>query len=68
MKNIPDVSYLLKLCDLSLKYGVDEAATNSIKEEIWNRKTDKDVWSYIAKKELEVPIFFMAWQELYCLL
>ncbi|XP_023945935.2 U3 small nucleolar RNA-associated protein 6 homolog [Bicyclus anynana] len=53
MKNISDVNYLLKLCDLSLKYGIDETTTASIKEEIWNRRTERDVWTYIANKELE---------------
>ncbi|XP_039755815.1 U3 small nucleolar RNA-associated protein 6 homolog [Pararge aegeria] len=53
MKNIPDVNYLFKLCDLSMKYGIDDATTNSIKEEIWNKRTEKNVWAYIANKELE---------------
>ncbi|XP_045766401.1 U3 small nucleolar RNA-associated protein 6 homolog [Maniola jurtina] len=53
IKNVPDMNYLFKLCDLSMKFGIDDATTNSIKEEIWNRSSDKNVWSYIANKELE---------------
>ncbi|OWR44253.1 u3 small nucleolar RNA-associated protein 6 [Danaus plexippus plexippus] len=53
MKNIPDVNYLFKLCDISLRYGVNEDISNSIKQEIWNRRSEKRVWSYIASKELE---------------
>ncbi|XP_046968618.1 U3 small nucleolar RNA-associated protein 6 homolog [Vanessa cardui] len=53
MKNIPDEAFLFKLCDLAFNYGIDDTITNSIKKEIWDRRTEKSVWSYIALKELE---------------
>lgn len=38
-----------------MKCGVEELI-KSIKEEIWSRKDQKEVWIYIADKELEVYI------------
>ncbi|CAK1550599.1 unnamed protein product [Leptosia nina] len=52
MKNVPNLSFLFKICDLSLKYN-NGALTNSIKEEVWSKRNHKEVWSYIASKELE---------------
>ncbi|CAG4950700.1 unnamed protein product [Colias eurytheme] len=52
VKNIPELSFLFKLCDLSMKYN-DGPLTKSLKEEIWKRREEKDVWAYIASKELE---------------
>lgn len=52
--NISDVRFLFKLCDLALKYEIAKEITNSIKKEIWERRSEKDVWSYIGVKELEV--------------
>lgn len=51
--NISDVRFLFKLCDLALKYEIAKEITNSIKKEIWERRSEKDVWSYIGVKELE---------------
>lgn len=51
---ILDVGFLFKLCDLALKYEIAKEITNSIKKEIWERRSEKDVWSYIGVKELEV--------------
>lgn len=53
MKNITDLSFLFKMCDLSIKYN-DGALTNAIKEEVWSNRDNKDAWAYIASKELEV--------------
>lgn len=54
MKNIAKVSFLFKLYDLCLKYDVPNPINNDIKAEIWLRRDDKEVWLYIASKELEV--------------
>ncbi|XP_068618280.1 U3 small nucleolar RNA-associated protein 6 homolog [Battus philenor] len=53
MKNVQDFSYLFKVCDISIKYGIDESLNNNIKEEIWSQKEKREVWMYIAEKELE---------------
>ncbi|CAG5025073.1 unnamed protein product [Parnassius apollo] len=53
MKNLPDISFLFKICDLSMIYGIDQSLSTSIKEEIWSRKNDRRIWMYIASKELE---------------
>ncbi|XP_047993663.1 U3 small nucleolar RNA-associated protein 6 homolog [Leguminivora glycinivorella] len=52
-KSIGDVSYLFKLCDLSLKFQDTESITEEIKREIWSQNDKKEVWPYIASKELE---------------
>ncbi|KOB72321.1 U3 small nucleolar RNA-associated protein 6-like protein [Operophtera brumata] len=53
LKNVNGVSLLFNCLDLVLKYEVEGDMRNSIKKEIWARKDHKDVWTYIAEKELE---------------
>lgn len=53
-KNIDNVSILFKLYDLCLKYEVKDQFSADIKEEIWSRRDNQDVWSYIASKEIQV--------------
>ncbi|XP_072947814.1 U3 small nucleolar RNA-associated protein 6 homolog [Epargyreus clarus] len=53
MNNISKLSYLFSICDLSMKFAFEESITNEIKAEIWSRQEEKDVWCYIAQKELE---------------
>lgn len=52
-KNIGDIIFLFKICDLSMKYDVD-SITKEIKKEIWSKRDKKEVWVYVASKELEV--------------
>lgn len=59
LKNIHDVTYLFKVCEHSLKYEIATSITESIKAKIWEQRTEKEVWSYIAMKELEVSIFYL---------
>lgn len=56
IKNVNEVSLLFNCLDLVLKYEVEGDMRNSIKKEIWARKDQKQVWTYIAEKELEVSI------------
>ncbi|XP_059053862.1 U3 small nucleolar RNA-associated protein 6 homolog [Achroia grisella] len=53
IKNITNVKFLFELCDLCLKYETDKLLTDNIKTEIWSKLDQKEVWSYIASKELE---------------
>ncbi|KAL0872125.1 hypothetical protein ABMA27_004545 [Loxostege sticticalis] len=53
IKNIHDINFLFKLHDTCIKFEADSAIKNGIKEEIWSNRDNKDVWSYIASKELE---------------
>ncbi|XP_030025221.2 U3 small nucleolar RNA-associated protein 6 homolog [Manduca sexta] len=53
LKNISNVSYLFKLLDLCMKYDVKGEILEGIKQEIWTRRNNKDVWPYIASKELQ---------------
>ncbi|KAJ8716271.1 hypothetical protein PYW08_013556 [Mythimna loreyi] len=52
-KNIQNVKFLFSMFDLCRKYEINEAFVDDIKKEIWSRQDNKDVWSYIASKELE---------------
>ncbi|KPI91753.1 U3 small nucleolar RNA-associated protein 6-like [Papilio xuthus] len=52
MKTVDDISFLFKICDLAMKCEVEQLV-KSIKEEIWSRRDNKEVWIYIADKELE---------------
>lgn len=53
-KNIMDVNFLFKICDVSLKYEIATDITKEVMNEIWSRRNIKEVWSYIAAKELMV--------------
>lgn len=53
VKNIANVTILLKIFDLCRKYEIKEPFVDDIKKEIWSRRDNKDVWIYIASKELE---------------
>ncbi|KAM3960767.1 U3 small nucleolar RNA-associated protein 6 homolog [Aphomia sociella] len=53
VKNISDVTFLFKICDLCLKYETDKSLIDAVKKEIWSKAEQKEVWSYIASKELE---------------
>lgn len=53
IKNIDKESFLFELFDTCLKYDVGDPLKSDIKAEIWARKDKKEVWSYIASKELE---------------
>lgn len=59
IKNITDIDFLFKLFDLCLKYEVEGEIRESIKQEIWSKRENKEVWPYIASKELEVSIFYI---------
>ncbi|VVC96344.1 unnamed protein product, partial [Leptidea sinapis] len=52
VKNIPDLKFLFQICDIALTYD-NETVMKSLKEEIWSKRDNKDVWSYIAMKELQ---------------
>ncbi|XP_075978746.1 U3 small nucleolar RNA-associated protein 6 homolog [Anticarsia gemmatalis] len=52
VKNITNVSFLFSIFDLCSKYEIKESFVDDVKQEIWSRRDDKDVWSYIASKEL----------------
>lgn len=54
--NVDDVGFLFKCLDLILKYELEGDMKNSIKANIWDRKDKKEVWPYIAEKELGVSI------------
>lgn len=54
-KNIEDVTFLFKIYDLSMKYDVD-SITYEIKKEIWSKRDKKEVWVYVAFKELQVCV------------
>lgn len=54
MKNLSDAAFLFKVFDLSLKYDIAASITDEIKGEIWARNSEKDVWPFVAGKELEV--------------
>ncbi|XP_053606153.1 U3 small nucleolar RNA-associated protein 6 homolog [Plodia interpunctella] len=53
VKNVNDLTFLFKLCDLCLKYDADKAITDGIKQEIWSKRDQQEIWPYIAAKELE---------------
>lgn len=53
--NIEDVTFLFKICDLSMKYDVD-SITKEIKKKIWSERDKKEVWFYVASKELQVSV------------
>ncbi|XP_041986309.1 U3 small nucleolar RNA-associated protein 6 homolog [Aricia agestis] len=53
LKNITDIRFLFKICDIALKYAVDNSVTDAIKREVWSKRSEKEVWTYIAEKELE---------------
>uniref|UniRef100_A0A1E1WCU7 U3 small nucleolar RNA-associated protein 6 homolog n=1 Tax=Pectinophora gossypiella TaxID=13191 RepID=A0A1E1WCU7_PECGO len=50
-ENINDLSFLFKLCDITIKYDVEDI-TKEVKGEIWEKRSNKEVWSYIATMEL----------------
>ncbi|KAF9411362.1 hypothetical protein HW555_009809 [Spodoptera exigua] len=52
-KNIKSPKFLFNVFDLCRKYEIKESFVDDIKKEIWLRNDSKDVWSYIAAKELE---------------
>ncbi|KAH9638990.1 hypothetical protein HF086_000916 [Spodoptera exigua] len=52
-KNIKSPKFLFNVFDLCSKYEIKESFVDDIKKEIWLRNDSKDVWSYIAAKELE---------------
>lgn len=60
IKNLEDVNFLFSLHDICIKFEADKSIKDSIKQEIWSRRDVKDVWSYIASKELEVSIIILA--------
>ncbi|XP_063828068.1 U3 small nucleolar RNA-associated protein 6 homolog [Ostrinia nubilalis] len=64
IKHVQDIHFLFKLYDICLKFEADDSIKNAIKEEIWSNRDNKDVWSYIASKELEG----VHWEEIedYC--
>lgn len=59
VKNVNDLTFLFKLCDLCLKYDADKAITDGIKQEIWSKRDQQEIWPYIAAKELEVCYNFI---------
>ncbi|CAG9087109.1 unnamed protein product [Plutella xylostella] len=52
-KNITDVSVLFKLFDVCVLYDEGGSVLREIKEEIWSRNSQREVWCFIAAKELE---------------
>lgn len=56
VKNIPNVKFLFKLFNYCLKYDIKQPFVDEIKNEIWSKRDCKEVWSYIASKELDVSI------------
>ncbi|KAL4713139.1 hypothetical protein ACJJTC_004525 [Scirpophaga incertulas] len=60
VKNVDSVSFLFKLYDVAIKYEADLSIVSSIKEEIWSNNDNKDVWVFIACKEMEGQ----HWQEI----
>lgn len=68
-KNIGSVKFLFDIFDLCRKYEIKESFVDDIKQEIWSRRISKDVWSYIASKELDVSLvisFFIIKKILMC--
>ncbi|KAJ2944216.1 hypothetical protein O0L34_g18195 [Tuta absoluta] len=45
-------TYLFNICDISMRYEVEEM-TKEIKAKIWENRDKKEVWSYIASMELK---------------
>lgn len=52
IKNVNDINFLFELCNCSIKFDVAESVCQEIKNEIWSRRDNKDVWAYIADMEL----------------
>ncbi|XP_026732506.1 U3 small nucleolar RNA-associated protein 6 homolog [Trichoplusia ni] len=53
IKNIPNVKFLFKIFNCCLKYEIKQPFVDEIKNEIWSKRDCKEVWSYIASKELD---------------
>lgn len=51
-KTIQNVKFLFSIFDLCAKYEIKNPFVDDIKKEIWSRRDSKDVWPYIASKEL----------------
>ncbi|CAB3259655.1 unnamed protein product [Arctia plantaginis] len=52
-KKISSVEYLFKIFDLCMKYEIKESFVDDIKQQIWSQNANKEVWPYIASKELQ---------------
>ncbi|CAG9793729.1 unnamed protein product [Diatraea saccharalis] len=53
LKNLNDLKFLFNVYDICIKFDADNSITESIKQEIWSRHSEKEVWPYIASKELQ---------------
>lgn len=58
-KKITSVEYLFEVFDLCRKYEIKEPFVNDIKEQIWSQNFNKDVWAFVASKELQVSVLIL---------